>query len=102
VDGCPNFTVYAPHQQAQRYGVGFPGRHFATDLPARHHQDAVGQGQNLFQLHRHQQDGLAGIAQFHQPAVDELDGTDIHPACGLANQQQVRIGVDFARQHHFC
>ena len=55
--------------------------------------------QDLVELDRDQQDRLAGVAQRDEPAVDELDGADIDAARRLADEQQLGIALDLARQH---
>ena len=74
-------------------------RHLADDAPVVHDQDAVGERQDLVELDRDQEDRLAGVAEGHQPAVDELDGADVHAARRLADQQQIRVPVELPREH---
>ena len=62
-------------------------RQLAGDAAAAHHQDAVGQRQDLVELGRDQQHRPARVAQRDDAAVDELDGADVDAAGRLADQQ---------------
>ena len=89
----------AGHQQAELALVRRVGPALAGDAAAAHHQDAVGQREDLVELDRDQQDRLAGVAQRDEAAVDELDRADVDAARRLADEQHLRVALDLARQH---
>ena len=62
----------------------------ADDAAGEHHQDAVGERQDLVELDRDHQHGAARVAALHQLAMDELDGADVDAARRLADQQDLR------------
>ena len=91
--GC-GLTRCAPgHHQAERALVGARRRQLAHDAAAEHHQDAVGQRQDLVELDRDHQDRAARVAALQQLAMDELDGADIDAARRLADQQHLGLRV---------
>ena len=89
----------ARHHETDGPLGGLRLRHLADDAPVVHDQDAVRERQDLVELDRDQEDRLAGVAEGHQPAVDELDGADVHAARRLADQQQIRVPVELPREH---
>ena len=89
----------ARHHQAERALVGAAGRHLAHDAAGEHHQDAVGERQDLVELDRDHQHGAALVAALHQLAMDEFDGADIDAARRLADQQHLGLARHLARQH---
>src|SRR5688572_24026477 len=58
----------------------------ARDPAVEHDQDAVGEGEDLVELDRDEEDGLARIAHGDEAPVDELDGADVDAAGGLADE----------------
>src|SRR4051794_1428591 len=69
-----------------------------TDDPAlEDHEDAVGERAHLFGLERDEQDPAALVALGDQPLVHELDRADVQAARRLMGEQQLRIGLDLAR-----
>src|SRR5262245_7447423 len=87
----------AGHEQAELGFSGLGARQLADQAAVEHHEDAVGERQDLVELDRDQQDRLAGGAHLQQAAVDELDGPDVDAARRLYDQQQSRVALDRAR-----
>ena len=74
---------------------------FARDPAFVHHQDAVGQAEDFFELATDKEDRDAFASQrFHHP-VDLLPGTDVDTACGFIHQQHPRLEREPLAQHHF-
>src|SRR5471032_2160621 len=92
--------MHASHQQADASSVEFLNFQFAGDAAAAHDQDTVRQRAHFFQLHGHQQDRHAGVAQGEQLRVDAFDGADVDAARRLADQHQLRLRQHFAGDHH--
>src|SRR2546421_3882478 len=61
------------HQQSQLGFGAILDRALARDASGVHHQHAIGEGEDLFQLARDEQDGAAGGAKGAQLAMDEFD-----------------------------
>ena len=66
------------------------------DPAAVHHEDAVGEREDLVELDGHEEHGRSRVPQRHQAAVDQLDGADVHAARGLADEEEVRAPVELA------
>ena len=62
------------------------------------HEDAVGQREDLLQLGRHEQHGLAPVARLDELAVDELDRPDVESPRRLRREQHARVARDLARE----
>src|SRR5258708_37406685 len=81
------------HQQTERALVGAGGQ-LADDGAVGHHEDAVGEGADLVELDRDEEDRAARGAQFEEAAMDELDGADIDAPRRLADPPQFRLPRD--------
>src|SRR5262245_55410029 len=57
-------------------------------------EDAVGERQDLVQLERHEQNGPALVALFHEAAVDELDRADVEARRGLRGDEDTGVTVE--------
>ena len=67
--------------------------------PSYMHEDPVGEGEDLLELERHEQDGASLVALLDQPAVHELDRADVEAARGLRGDQNLRVALDLAGEH---
>ena len=92
-------SLDARHQQAEVLRVGLLGPSLAGDAAAAQHDDAVGEREDLVEFDRDQQHRLAGVALGDDALVDEFDRADVDAARRLADQQDLRIALDLARQH---
>ena len=64
--------------------------------------DSFGQAAALMGDQAEQVFGLGQMApRFQNAAMNEFDRTHIQTARWLSYNQQIRLGVDFTRQHHF-
>ena len=75
------------------------GRVSSVTCALVHHEDAVGQPEDLVELERDQQHRASGVALLDQLAVHELDRADVEAARRLRGQQQLRLQIDLAREH---
>src|SRR5271165_4186693 len=91
--------VEARHQEAEVLSVDLLGLSLARDAPAAKHDDAVGQGEYLVELDGHQQQRLARVALGDDALVDEFDRADVDAARRLADQKDLRVALDLAREH---
>src|SRR5208282_5921419 len=89
----------ARHQEAEVLGVGLLGLPLAGDAPAAQHDDAVGQREDLVELDGDEQNRLACVALADDAFVDELDRTDVDSPRRLADQHDLWIALDLAREH---
>ena len=87
------------HEQAERLLVGLLARQVGDDASLEHHEDAVGKRQDLGELGRDEQDGVALVALGEELAVDELDGADVDAARRLLGDQHRRAMGKLARDH---
>jgi hypothetical protein len=92
------FLRYTSHEHAEIAFIGI-AQPLADDAAATHDKNAVGKGTDFVKLNGNQENGLAHVAKFDQSAVNELDSANIDTARGLADDQESRIALDFARQH---
>ena len=51
-------------------------------------EDAIGEGQDFFELERHEEDRASLVALLDQAVVDELGGADVEAARGLRGDQR--------------
>src|SRR4029450_12861914 len=91
-------AAHGGHQEAERMVVGGGAGHVRDDAAVVHDEDPVGQGKDLVELDRDDEQRLAGVAQRHQAPVDELDRADVDPAGGLADPQHVRLRIELPGQ----
>src|SRR5688500_5627792 len=91
VGGAPS------HEESELAARHLAARELACNPALVQHDDAVAQVQNLVEIEGDQQDGLAGITYRDQFLVDEFDGADIEPACGLDGQQHIGVPLQLAR-----
>ena len=89
----------ARHPAAQRRHVNLAGGGLPRDLPARHHHDAVGQGQDLGQLQAHQQHTCAPAAQLGQLGVHERGRSHIQAPGGLGRDEELRAPAQLPAHH---
>ncbi len=76
------------HHQAERLFTRVSTL-FAHHLAGEHHQNAVGERADFIQFNGYEEDRLAGIAHFHDAAVNEFNGADIDAAGGLTDDQRL-------------
>ena len=83
-----------------RAGVGLgAARRLVDDAAVRHHDDAVGQLQDLVEVLADQQHRRAGVAGRHDPGADLGDGGEVEAEAGIGHDEEVdRVG-ELARQH---
>src|SRR5215469_8245877 len=85
----------AGHHQAE-FGLGRVGRAEADDLAFVHDGDPVGEGVNLVELGRHDDNGGALVAQPDDLLVHEFDRSDVQSPRGLAGEQHLDVAAHFA------
>ena len=92
------FLPRAGHRDAELV-LGDARSELAHDLALVDHEDPVGEGEDLFQLQRDEQDGTALVALLDEAAVDELDRADVETPRRLGRDQHLRVAIDLAREH---
>src|SRR5581483_4591423 len=74
---------------------------FTRDPAFIHHEDAVGERQDFFELKGNQQHASAPIARLNDSAMNELDGAHIHAARRLGRDQDLGLAVKLAGDNEF-
>ena len=64
------------------------------------HADAVGEGEHLVELGRHEEHRGALVADLDDAAVDELDRPDVEPAGRLGHHEQLHVAGQLAGDDH--
>ncbi len=98
VQGLVRPRGIAGHQQADLLGVEIVVAVNADELALVHHGDAVGQGEDLRELGRDEDDRLALLFLVKNRAVDVLDGAQIEAAGRLVKDDHLAAAVDLAGQ----
>src|SRR5215470_4638932 len=78
--------------------LGHLSRVLADDLALVQDEDPVGEGQNLVELERDEEDGAPLIALGDEPAVQVLDSADVEPAGGLCGDEDLRVARERPRR----
>src|SRR2546423_2424283 len=81
----------ADHVFAQRFFSRFARRHHDRELSPIHHGNSIGEREHFIQLGAYEKNRLALRARIEQLLVDELDGADVYPACGLRGKQDREV-----------
>jgi len=84
-------------QSEDGLGGGGGAGELAGDAAAAHHEDAVGEAEELGELGGDEQDALACGGEFAQEGVDFGLGADVDAARGFVDDEQARVGEEPAR-----
>src|SRR5688500_11055606 len=74
---CGLFSDGSARHRDPQLLLAHVGAVLGDDAALVDHEDAVGEGEDLVELQREEQDGLAAVAGFDQLPVDELDRADV-------------------------
>src|SRR5687768_6842277 len=87
--------------------LSLPAEHLHADLLLRHavrvlghdpalvdDQDAVGEGEDLLELERDEENRPPLVALLHEAAVEVLDRADVKSSRGLRRDQHLRVAID--------
>ena len=87
------------HMSADLGAVGGVGRRLISESAARHHQDAVGELEQLVEVLAHQQHGGTAVARRHDLAADHGHGGEIQAEAGIGGDEDIDLAAELARQH---
>src|SRR6188768_3313555 len=82
----------AGHRDAELF-LARRRRVLTDDLAFVHDEDPVGQGEDLLELERDEQDPTPLVALLDEPPVNELDRADVEPARRLGGDQDLRVTI---------
>ena len=91
----------ARHQQTNFFERRHSRINLAGDVAFVDDQEAIREGGHFFEFGGDEQDGAAGVAQGDELAVDELDGSDVHAARRLGDEQELWLQVELATDDQF-
>src|SRR3954462_10014393 len=91
--------VPSGHEQADLLDVRLPGGELAEDATLVHHDDPVGEREDLVEVLSDQEDADAGLRRLPQVPVDGLDRADVQSARRRGRHEQRRVAGKLAREH---
>src|SRR6516165_5297355 len=92
-------SMVSGHVGTNRARVGGLDRGLVDDASLRHHEDAIGQLEQLVEVLADQQHRGAAVARRHKLAADLRDGGDVESKARVGDDQEFDLARELTRQH---